>query len=89
MINEARGIDAIVEETLTAKIEAEDFGEIVNGIPSEAQLVLMETFRTEEKARLIALSFAGLQEVENIDERSSLQDKLDIFVASVLAVNEG
>ena len=89
VINEARGIDAIVEETLTAKIEAEDFGEIVNGIPSEAQLVLMETFRTEEKARLIALSFAGLQEVENIDERSSLQDKLDIFVASVLAVNEG
>jgi arabinogalactan oligomer/maltooligosaccharide transport system substrate-binding protein len=89
VINEARGIDAIVEETLTAKTEAGDFGEIVNGIPSEAQLVLMETFRTEEKARLIGLSFAGLQEVENIDERSSLQDKLDIFVASVLAVNEG
>jgi arabinogalactan oligomer/maltooligosaccharide transport system substrate-binding protein len=89
VINEARGIDGIVEETLTSKTEAGDFGEIVNGIPSGAQLTLMETFRTEEKARLIALSFAGLQEVENIDERSSLQDKLDIFVASVLAVNEG
>jgi arabinogalactan oligomer/maltooligosaccharide transport system substrate-binding protein len=89
VINEARGIDAIVEETLTSKTEAGDFGEIVNGIPSGAQVTLMETFRTEEKARLIGLSFAGLQEVENIDERSSLQDKLDIFVASVLAVNEG
>ncbi len=89
VINEARGIDAIVEETLTAKIEAEDFGEIVDGNPSEAQLVLMEAFRSEEKARLIALSFAGLQEIENLEERSSLQDKLDIFVESVLAVNEG
>ena len=68
VITEARGIDALVDEALTAALDA---GTVQNN-PSA-----IATFKTTEKARLIALSYAGLQ------------DKLDAFIAGVLAVNQG
>ncbi|MEN9819479.1 MAG: hypothetical protein RL379_257 [Bacillota bacterium] len=68
VITEARGIDTLVEENLTAALDA---GTVENNESAIA------TFRTSEKARLIALSF------------ETLQDKLDAFVEGVLAVNEG
>ncbi|MGA0097218.1 MAG: extracellular solute-binding protein [Bacilli bacterium] len=68
VITEARGIDALVDEALTAALDA---GTVQNNPTAIA------TFRTTEKARLIALSYAGLQ------------DKLDAFIAGVLAVNQG
>lgn len=68
VITEARGIDAMVEENLQAAITA-------NTVQNNPTAIA--TFRTTEKARLIALSHAGLQE------------KLDAFIAGVLAVNQG
>jgi arabinogalactan oligomer/maltooligosaccharide transport system substrate-binding protein len=68
VITEARGIDALVDEALTAALDA---GTVQNNPTAIA------TFKTTEKARLIALSHAGLQ------------DKLDAFIAGVLAVNQG
>jgi maltose-binding protein MalE len=68
VITEARAIDATVEENL------EDA--IADGSVQDNQTAIA-TFRTTEKARLIALSHA------------KLQGYLDTFVEGVLAVNEG
>jgi arabinogalactan oligomer / maltooligosaccharide transport system substrate-binding protein len=68
VITEARAIDTTVEENLQTAITA---GTVQNNPTAIA------TFRTTEKARLIALSHANLQ------------GYLDTFVQGVLAVNEG
>jgi predicted GTPase len=77
VITEARGIDDLVATATEEKILDGDFGIIVDGEPSENQLIEINAFKVQEKARLIALSF------------ETLQDKLDAFVEGVLAVNEG
>ena len=68
VITEARAIDTTVEENLQAAITA---GTVQNNPTAIA------TFRTTEKARLIALSYANLP------------GYLNTFVEGVLAVNEG
>jgi arabinogalactan oligomer/maltooligosaccharide transport system substrate-binding protein len=68
IITEARAIDTTVEDNLQAAITA---GTVQNNPTAIA------TFRTTEKARLIALSYANLP------------GYLNTFVEGVLAVNEG
>jgi arabinogalactan oligomer/maltooligosaccharide transport system substrate-binding protein len=68
VITEARAIDTTVEDNLQAAITA---GTVQNNPTAIA------TFRTTEKARLIALSYANLP------------GYLNTFVEGVLAVNEG
>jgi arabinogalactan oligomer/maltooligosaccharide transport system substrate-binding protein len=68
VITEARAIDTTVEDNLQAAITA---GDVQNNPTAIA------TFRTTEKARLIALSYANLP------------GYLNTFVEGVLAVNEG
>ena len=68
IITEARAIDTTVEDNLQAAITA---GDVQNNPTAIA------TFRTTEKARLIALSYANLP------------GYLNTFVEGVLAVNEG
>jgi arabinogalactan oligomer/maltooligosaccharide transport system substrate-binding protein len=68
VITEARAIDTTVEENLQKAITA---GKVQNNPTAIA------TYRTAEKARLIALSHANLQ------------GYLNTFVEGVLAVNEG
>ena len=68
VITEARAIDTTVEDNLQAAITA---GDVQNNPTAIA------TFRTNEKARLIALSYANLP------------GYLNTFVEGVLAVNEG
>lgn len=68
IITEARAIDTTVEDNLQAAITA---GDVQNNPTAIA------TFRTTEKASLIALSYANLQ------------GYLNTFVEGVLAVNEG
>jgi maltose-binding protein MalE len=68
IITEARAIDTTVEDNLQEAITA---GDVENNSTAIA------TFRTTEKARLIALSYANLP------------GYLNTFVEGVLAVNEG
>ena len=82
VITEANAIDGLVEETTTAKIIALDFGVVVedndgNPIYTVEQIEQINLFKVSEKQRLINISF------------ETLQDKLDVFATSVLAVNEG
>ena len=77
MINEARSLDALVDEATEEKIVAGDFGVIAESGPTPEQLADINDFKALEKTRLIDLSY------------ENLQGYLDTFVESVLAVNEG
>jgi maltose-binding protein MalE len=77
IINEARSIDALVDEATEEKIVAGDFGVIAESGPTPEQLADINDFKALEKTRLINLSY------------ENLQGYLDTFVESVLAVNEG
>jgi|688.fasta_scaffold36352_2 arabinogalactan oligomer/maltooligosaccharide transport system substrate-binding protein len=76
IISESRGIDVLVENGVVTKITNGDFGVIVDDTPNSEQLALINTFRSQEKTRLLGLSYEGLQ------------DKLDQFITAVLAINE-
>ncbi len=76
IINEARSLDALVDEATEAKIVAGDFG-VIEEEPTPQQLNDINAFKVEEKERLLQLSYGNLQ------------GYLDTFVESVLAVNEG